>query len=76
VSTQRLPDVIEAYKIAKLLGVTVEYLLTGADPQGIPIEIFKIVEKMIELDKNDLEDIITLIDTKHARYADKTRDVG
>jgi hypothetical protein len=32
VSTSRLPDAIETFKIAAALGVSVEYLVTGADP--------------------------------------------
>ena len=32
VSTGRLPDVIEAHRIAQALGVTVEYLVCGNNP--------------------------------------------
>jgi transcriptional regulator with XRE-family HTH domain len=32
----RLPDVEEAYKIAIALEVTLEYLVTGSPPEGIP----------------------------------------
>ena len=36
VSTGRLPDAIEAYRIAQALGVTVEYLVSGEHPDSNP----------------------------------------
>ena len=61
---KRLPDASSAYHIAKALGTTVEYLVTGEDIGGIPQEIISIAQKIAGLDREDKEEIMLLVDHK------------
>jgi transcriptional regulator with XRE-family HTH domain len=42
IKKDRLPDVVDGQKIAKALGVTVEYLVTGRDPEGLSEDSLKV----------------------------------
>jgi len=54
-----MPPADTAVKIAKALGVTVEYLVTGAD-SSIPNEVNKLAQKILNLRKRD-QRLITLL---------------
>ena len=55
------PDALEACRMAKLLGVSVEYLVTGNEAL-IPLEISEILERITGLAKNieELSDLTPL----------------
>jgi transcriptional regulator with XRE-family HTH domain len=55
-----MPPADTAVKIAKALGVTVEYLVTGEDP-SIPKEVNKITRSILNLNKRDRKLIDSLI---------------
>lgn len=65
-----LPSAENALKIAQILGVSVEYLLTGTDstiPTAIKPEIIGLVKKLNHLNCEDLKlvtDIIIRLDMK------------
>ena len=54
-----MPPADTAVKIAKALGVTVEYLVTGEDP-SMPKEVSKISRSILNLNKRDRR-LITLL---------------
>ena len=54
-----MPPADAAVKIAKALGVTVEYLVTGEDP-SIPKDISRLTRSILSLSKRD-QKIITLL---------------
>ena len=49
ISLKRYPTVIEAYKIAQALGVSVEYLVTGSDTNPAERELKELKEKLKNL---------------------------
>jgi len=64
VSNGRLPDVMEAFRIANVLGTTIEYLVNGKEIGGFPQEIISIAQKIAGLNLNDRQDILDFIDIK------------
>jgi SOS-response transcriptional repressor LexA len=58
-----------AVKIAKILNTTVEYLVTGTPPEGVPHDILDIARKIASLDGQDRAEILALINIKLAKYA-------
>ena len=68
VSTERHPDAIEAFFMAKALKTTVEYLLTGQPPEGIPLGTLEIARKIASLPTHDREEIMLLVKHKLERY--------
>jgi transcriptional regulator with XRE-family HTH domain len=56
-----MPPADIAVKIAKALGVTVEYLVTGEDP--LPKEVSKITRSILSLNKRDRKLITSLLKT-------------
>ena len=56
-----MPPADVAVKIAKALGVTVEYLVTGEDP--LPKEVSKITRSILNLNKRDRKLITSLLKT-------------
>jgi len=54
-----MPPADTAVKIAKALGVTVEYLVTGSEP-SIPNEVSRLTRSILGLNKRD-QKIITLL---------------
>jgi len=56
-----MPPADVAVKIAKALGVTVEYLVTGEDP--LPKEVSKITRSILSLNKRDRKLITSLLKT-------------
>jgi len=58
------PRVDIAIKIAKKLGTTVEYLITGEEIGGFSQEIISIAQKIAGLSQNDRQDILDFIDIK------------
>ncbi len=77
ITKKRIPDVYQAYSIAKTLGVTVEYLVDGdagdayvRDVLGLPAiapEKRDLIRKILELPEADLEEIRLLVALKHNR---------
>ena len=65
-----IPRADAAYKIAKALNVSVEYLLTGLDKinNSSNSDICEIVETLVCFDKNDLNAILALAQSLSARY--------
>lgn len=49
ITYKRLPDVVSAYKIAQALGTTVEYLVTGKQPQQDHRETQKLAAEILRL---------------------------
>jgi hypothetical protein len=68
-SNKTFPDAREGVLIAELLNTTVEYLVTGKLPEGIPPEILDIARKISSLSPQDREEILALITIKQARNA-------
>lgn len=57
-----IPNAENAVKIAKFLGTTVEYLITGTFAETSPsLEISKIVKNLYRLNKSDFESIKNII---------------
>jgi transcriptional regulator with XRE-family HTH domain len=54
-----MPPADTAVKIAKALGVTVEYLVTGGDPK-VPNEVNRLTRSILNLNKRD-QKLITLL---------------
>ena len=65
-----IPRADEAYRIACVLGVSVEYLLTGRDGSGHSSNpsLEEIIETLILFDQNDLDAIHALVKTMSKRY--------
>ncbi len=68
-----LPTADTAVKIARALGVSVEYLVTGEDPHKSPVLQFsakyrKILAALPYLDQNDLDAVTLLVTTMQKRY--------
>ena len=57
-----MPPADVAVKIAKALGVTVEYLVTGEDP-STPKEVSRITRSILNLSKRDQRLITSLVRT-------------
>ncbi|MDR2972726.1 MAG: hypothetical protein LBU83_12520 [Bacteroidales bacterium] len=55
---KRLPDVYSGSQIAQALKTTVEYLLTGKSPEGIPPEILETARKIAAMPIQDREEIM------------------
>lgn len=49
ITHDRLPDVVSAYKIAQALGTTVEYLVTGKQPQQDHRETKELAAEILRL---------------------------
>jgi len=49
VTRQTFPDALQAYKIAKALNTTVEYLVTGSDTNPAERELKELKEKLKKL---------------------------
>jgi hypothetical protein len=63
----RLPGTTEAVAIAQVLGVTVEYLLTGKDSSGLSPRLATLARKLVRLPDEDIEEIEALVDLKISR---------
>lgn len=57
VSKDRIPDAIRAYKIAQALNTSVEFLLTGEQPEPSEIKIAELKDKLENV-KDKLQNII------------------
>jgi transcriptional regulator with XRE-family HTH domain len=64
----RIPEADFAVKIAQALGTSVEYLVTGKNPEGLPPEALSMARKIAALDHFDQEEIRVLVETKLKRY--------
>ena len=64
-----------AIEIAEILGVSVEYLLTGKDKSGFSPEIIFIAQKIAALDLGDRQDILDFIEIKLNRYKKAVKPV-
>jgi SOS-response transcriptional repressor LexA len=62
-----IPGADTAARLAKYLGTTVEYLITGNPPRDIPPDIMDIARKIAALTPQDREEIMALIAIKLAR---------
>jgi len=62
-----MPPADTAVKIAKALGVTVEYLVTGEDP-SIPNEVNKLAQAIQNLKKRDQRLITLLVKAMNEKY--------
>lgn len=65
---KRLPDVSSGCKIAQALKTTVEHLITGSHPDGIPQEILETARKIAALPTQEREEIMLLVSHKLGRY--------
>jgi transcriptional regulator with XRE-family HTH domain len=65
-----------AVKIAKILNTTVEYLVTGAPPEGVAPDILDLARKIAALDAQDRAELLALINIKLAKYQLKAEDVS
>jgi transcriptional regulator with XRE-family HTH domain len=65
-----VPRADEAFRIAEALNVSVEYLLTGADPHKKPSNpvINEISENVPFFDENDLQTILATVRAMAERY--------
>ena len=63
-----IPNAEEAQRIAAALGVTVEYLVTGDTPEGIPPKTLSIARKVAALTLEDQEEVLAMVEYKLARY--------
>jgi transcriptional regulator with XRE-family HTH domain len=65
-----MPRTDAAFKIAQALGVSIEYLLTGADKAGSVSNprIHEIMENIVLLNNNDIEAVRALVKTMSAHY--------
>lgn len=61
---KNLPRADEAVEIAKTLGTTVEYLVTGKEIGGFSQDIISIAQKIASLAPHDRQDILDFIDIK------------
>jgi repressor LexA len=59
---------------AKFLGTTVEYLVMGKPPAGIPPETLDIARKIARLSFQDREEVLILINYKLSRYPGENPD--
>ncbi|MDR1325603.1 MAG: helix-turn-helix domain-containing protein [Treponema sp.] len=62
------PSVESAYAIACVLDTTVEYLLTGQDPQGLAPDERDVLNSYRRLDDRDRQDVVGIITLKLSRY--------
>lgn len=56
-SDQRLPNLEDAYLLASHEGTSVEYLLTGKEPEPLPTMAEKVLEYLAENMPGTLEDV-------------------
>ena len=66
-SKSSMPPADAAVKIAKALGVTVEYLVTGENP-SIPKEISRLTRSILNLNKRDQMLITLLVKAMGEKY--------
>lgn len=71
-----MPPVDKALKLAKALDVTVDFLVNGFEAKQesaiqqknpFPIEVFKIAQKMADLEKDELSIVSSMINLLHNR---------
>ena len=62
-----IPPADVAIKIAWYLGVSVEWLITGHDPEGLTEDDRKILDMYHLLDERDREDVLGIIEGKLER---------
>ena len=60
ISRNQMPSVERAAQIARALGVTTEYLVTGEDPQQPPEKIRALVKILEQLPEADQEEILAI----------------
>jgi transcriptional regulator with XRE-family HTH domain len=65
-----IPRADETFRIAQALKVSMEYLLTGADPQNKPSNptVNEICETVPFFDDNDLQTILATVRSMASRY--------
>lgn len=68
---ESMPPADVAVRIAKVLGVTVEYLATGKNPEGFILNAQdrKLMNMYNELDTNDKQIVLDLVKSLADRYA-------
>lgn len=62
-----IPKALELYKIANFKNVSIEWLLTGHDPEGLTEDDRKILDMYHLLDERDREDVLGIIEGKLER---------
>jgi transcriptional regulator with XRE-family HTH domain len=60
---QTEPKVKDLYEVCKVLNITVEYLITGKSPEGIPLEILSIARKINGLNEKDRRAMLALLNS-------------
>jgi SOS-response transcriptional repressor LexA len=65
---KRFPDISSGYKIAQALKTTVEFLVTGKPPEGIPVDVLETARKIVALPEREREEIMLLVKHKLGRY--------
>lgn len=70
-----LPKIDVCFKVAKYLGVTMEYLITGEDSEE-PKALDPLIAKIQKLTPEQKEDIEDLVDVKLARSSKEERKIG
>lgn len=71
-----LPRADDAVKIARALGTTVEYLVTGADPDSLTPRIRALAMDCARLPAPDLDEIEALVRIKVGRLADPVDEIA
>lgn len=69
---QNLPRADQAVKIARGLKVSVEFLVTGTGPMGLPPDIAALCRDMVLLSEDDKDDIRSLVSAKLDRISKLT----
>ena len=65
---KRLPDVVQGQKMAVALETTVEYLVTGAPPEGIRPAILALAREISRLSPADQDEVMALVRYKLGKY--------
>lgn len=69
-----LPKIDVCYKVAKYLGVTMEYLITGESEETKALD--PLIAKLQKLTPEQKEDVEDLVDVKLARSSKEERKIG
>lgn len=69
-SGNRMPGISEAYALAKALGTSIEFLLTGNDTSEFPPRILAIAKRCMDAEEDDLRLIEKVLNIKKETSVD------
>jgi SOS-response transcriptional repressor LexA len=72
---ETIPGADIAIKLAKYLGVSVEYLITGEDEAGLTLEQRNLLQNYDKLNKRDRQTVLDLIETMLKNQQKEEKDV-